>query len=295
MYTILGATGNTGRVVAEKLLAAGKPVRVVGRNRERLEPFVEKGAQPFVGSVTDADFLAKAFDGATAVYALIPPNMQVDNFLAYQNQVGEAITKAIEKAGITRVVNLSSMGAHLPEGTGPIRGLYFQEQRLNALSGVHVLHLRAGFFMENLLFQVDLIKNQGICGSPMRGDLPMYLIATRDIGEYAAGHLLELDFSGQEIHALSGPRDYTMVEATRILGAAIGKPDLPYVQFPYEDAEQAFIQMGIGPDIARSYIEMYRGFNEGIGIAPTPDARHVRTKTSLEEFADFFAAVYRAG
>jgi len=239
MYAILGANGNTGKIVAEKLLAAGKKVTVIGRNAEKLQPFVDKGATAAVGSVLESDFLTKAFKGVTAVYALIPPSYTAEVFRAYQNEAGEAIAAAIKNAGVKYVVFLSSQGAHLPEGTGPIAGLYDQEQRLNKIDGLNVLHLRATYFMENFLGNIDMIKNMGIIGSPVKSDLPIPMIATNDIGEYAAKRLLKLDFSGSSVQDLLGARDLTMKEATRTLGNAIGKADVQYVQFPYEDAEKA--------------------------------------------------------
>ena len=167
IYAITGATGNIGRRIAESLLAKGKEVRVIGRNAERLQALVDKGAQPFVGDLEDSQFLTKAFSGAGAAYLMIPPHFQAEDFRAYQNRVGESIAKALKNSSIKYALNLSSLGAHLPERTGPILGLYDQEQRLNQIPGVHMVHLRPTYFMENLFHNLDLIKHQGINGSPL--------------------------------------------------------------------------------------------------------------------------------
>ena len=124
MYVVTGATGNTGRLIAETLLAKGKKVRVMGRNAERLQSLVEKGAEAFVGSVTDGSAMMRAFQGAQAVYVLVPPDYATENFRAYQNEVGKAASSTIRQAGVPFVVNLSSVGAHLSQGAGPISGLY---------------------------------------------------------------------------------------------------------------------------------------------------------------------------
>jgi uncharacterized protein YbjT (DUF2867 family) len=295
MYVITGATGNTGRRVAEALLAKGKPVRVVGRRADRLQPLVDRGAEPFVASVDDAGAMTRALTGATAAYLMIPPSYGEPDFRRYQNRVGQALADAVAAAGASHVVNLSSVGAHLGEGVGPIKGLYDQEQRLNRLAGVRILHLRPTFFMENFLFNVSLVRQAGINGTPMRADLAIPMIATQDIAAVAARRLLALDFSGTSVQELLGQRDLTMVEATRILGRAIGKADLPYVQFPYEEAEKAMTGMGMSPDAARSFIEMYRAFNEGL-IRPTESRSAANTTpTSFEQFADTFAAAYAQG
>ncbi|MCG3117021.1 MAG: NAD(P)H-binding protein [Candidatus Manganitrophus sp. SA1] len=293
MYVITGATGHTGRVIVEKLLAEGKQVRAVARSAEHLKPLAAKGAEPFVGSLEDKDAMARAFSDAEAVYTLVPPNFTAPDFRAYQHRVGETVATAIAKARVPYVVNLSSVGAHLSEGVGPIGGLHDVEARFNRLEGANVLHLRPTFFMENLLMNIQMIKNMGINGTPLRPDVAIPMIAMKDIAAEAAERLLRLDFKGKSVKELLGQRELTMTEATAILGRAIGKPSLPYVQFPYEDAEKAMTGMGLSPDVARSYIEMYRAFNDGI-IKPTePRSAKNTTPTSFEAFAEEFAAIYK--
>jgi uncharacterized protein YbjT (DUF2867 family) len=293
MYVITGATGHTGRAIVETLLAEGKPVRAVARSAEHLKPLAAKGAEPFVGSLEDADAMARAFSGAEGVYTLVPTPLTAPDVRASQNRVGEALAAAIVKARVPYVVNLSSVGAHLSEKVGPVKGLHDVEQRFNRLEGTNVLHLRPTFFMENFLMNVSMIKNMGIHGTPMKPDIAVPLIATKDIAAEAAERLLRLDFKGKSVKELLGPRELTMTEATAILGRAIGKPSLPYIQFPYEDAEKAMTGMGLSPDVARGYIEMYRAFNEGI-MKPT-ETRSAKntTPTSFEAFAEEFAAIYK--
>ncbi|WDT73993.1 MAG: NmrA family NAD(P)-binding protein [Candidatus Manganitrophus sp.] len=293
MYVITGATGHTGRAIVEKLLAEGKPVRAVARNAEHLKPLAAKGAEPFVGSLEDADAMARAFSGAEGVYTLVPTPLTAPDVRASQNRVGEALATAIAKARVPFVVNLSSVGAHLSEKVGPVKGLHDVEQRFNRLEGVNVLHLRPTFFMENFLMNVPMIKNMGIHGTPMKPDIAVPLIATKDIAAEAAERLLRLDFKGKSVKELLGPRELTMTEVTAILGRAIGKPSLPYIQFPYEDAEKAMIGMGLSPDVARGYIEMYRAFNDGIMKPTEKRSAKNTTPTSFEAFAEEFAAIYK--
>ncbi len=294
MYAITGATGNTGRRIAEALLVKGEKVRVIGRSAERLKALGKLGAEPFLASLADGGAMTRALQGARAAYLMIPPSYGEPDFRGYQNRVGQALAEAVSAAGISHVVNLSSVGAHLAERVGPINGLHDQEQRLNRLAGVHVLHLRPASFMENVLFNVNLVKQAGINGTPLRPDLAIPMIATQDIAVVAARRLLALDFSGKTTRELLGPRDLTMAEATRILGQAIGKPDLPYVQFPYDKAEQAMVGMGMSPDVARTFVEMYRAFNEGILRPTEPRSAANTTPTLFEAFAKTFATVYAA-
>ncbi len=294
MYTITGATGNTGRPIAEALLQEGKQIRVVGRSRERLEALAARGAEPIVASLDDVASMTRAFQGARAAYLMIPPSYGEPDFRGYQNRVGQALAEAILAARVSHVVNLSSVGAHLAAGVGPINGLHDQEQCLNRFAGVHVLHLRPVSFMENLLFNINLIKQAGINGTPLQADLAIPMIATQDIAEVAARRLLALDFSGKSTQELLGPREISMAEATRIIGKAIGKPDLPYVQFPYEEAERAMIGAGMSPDTARAFVEMYRAFNDGLLRPTEPRSAANTTPTSFDAFAKRFAAAYAA-
>lgn len=292
MYTIMGATGNTGRVISERLLVAGKKVRVIGRTADRLASLVEKGAEAQVGAIDDVTFLTKAFTGASAVYVMIPPDGAVQDLRAHQNRVGAVIAKAIADAGVSHVVHLSSLGAELAEGTGPVLGLHDQEARLNGLGGVNVLHLRPTFFMENLLGSAPALKQFGVFGTALRADVRFPMIATRDIAEIAARRLLALDFAGQEVQELRGQRDVTMTEVTAAIGKAIGKPALSYTQFPYDAVKQAMVGMGMSQSVADAMIELQRSINEQKGIVAADRTPAKTTPTSIEEFAPIFASIY---
>ena len=294
MLVITGATGKTGSKLAEILLEKGQKVRVIGRDAGKLKAFTVKGAEAAVGDMADTAFLTKAFRGAAAVYALIPPHFGATDFRAYQKKIGESIVAAIKGSGVKYVVNLSSQGAHLPERTGPIVGLHDQEERLNRLEGVNVLHLRPTYFMDNLLMNIDLIRKMNIMGSAVRGDVKFAMIATEDIAAYAAERLVKRDFSGKSVADLLGERDLSLSEAAAIVGKKLGKPDLAYVAFPYEDAEKGMVAMGLTPDLSRLYIEMSRALNEGLFAVSLPRTKENTTPTAFETFADLFAAAYQA-
>ena len=294
MYVVLGATGHTGSVIATSLLSKGEKVRVVGRDATRLQRFVRKGAEAFTANVSDAAALAKALTGARAAYLLLPPNITSPDYRADQERESDAIAKAVKESGLRYAVHLSSFGAGVPEGTGPIAGLHSSEQKLNALGGLNVLHVRAGYFMENTLTAISMIQAMGIFGHAVLPDLKLPMIATRDIGDYAAGRILKLDFSAKQTRELLGERDLSMNEATSVIARGIGKPDLRYVQFPYEQVEQVLTQMGIPAKTAGQFIEMYKAINEGIVAAQEPRSPENTTPTSFEKFVqDVFAPAYQ--
>jgi uncharacterized protein YbjT (DUF2867 family) len=289
MYVILGASGHTGSIIADFLLSKGEKVRVLGRDPARLERFVRNGAEAFTAEVGDAAALSKALSGAHAAYLMLPPVASRED----QDRQSDAIALAVRESGLRYAVHLSSYGAHVPEGTGPIAGLHASEQKLNAIPGLNVLHLRAGYFMENNLAAIGMIRQAGIFAGALRPDLKQPMIATRDIGDYAAQRLLHLDFSGKQTRELLGERDLSMTEVTAAIGRGIGKPDLRYEQLPYDHVQQALTQMGIPPETAAVYIEMYKAINAGVVAAQEPRSPENSTPTSFETFVrDVFVAAY---
>jgi uncharacterized protein YbjT (DUF2867 family) len=292
-YAVLGASGHIGYVLSEKLLSEGHEVRGVARSSDHLKNLVQKGGKPYAAAFTDAAALAKGLEGVDGAFTMIPPDMMGSDYRHFQKEAGEAIVQALQKTSVKHVVNLSSVGGHLSEKTGVILGLHYQEERMNQMPAVNIVHLRPAFFMENLLFMIDVIRTQGIAGGALRANLKIPMIATRDIASRAAELLVGLDFQGKSTMELLGERDLSFEEITPILGRAIGKPDLKYVQFPYDAVEGAMLKMGMPANTVSLMIEMYRSFNEGF-IKPT-EARSKRntTPTSIEEFAKTFAVMYQ--
>src|SRR5258706_15253926 len=233
-YVILGASGNTGSIIANSLLLKGEKVRVVGRDAGRLQCFVRQGAEAFTTTLSDAAALTKAFRGARAAYLMLPPAKSREE----QERDSDGIAKAVKESGLRYAVHLSSYGAQVPEGTGPVSGLHSSEQKLNAIGGLNVLHLRAAYFMENNLSAIGMIHGMGVFGNALLPHLKLPMAATRDVGDYAAQRLLHLDFSGRQTRELLGQRDLSITEAIAVIARGIGKPDLRYEQFPYDQVQQ---------------------------------------------------------
>jgi uncharacterized protein YbjT (DUF2867 family) len=289
MITVMGATGHTGRKITETLLEAGEEVRALGRSESKLA-LKSAGAEALNGDVTDARFLAGAFRGADSVYTLLATDRRSPDYRTAQDRQGEAIVKAIRESGVRYVVALSSFGADLSEGTGPIAGLHAQEERLKQLEGTNVLLLRPVSFFENFCDALELIKHQGINGDSVAPDVAVPMVATRDIADVAAKALRARDWKGVVVRELLGPGDLTYTEATHILGERIGKPDLQYVQFSDSDMTGALVQAGLSESFAGLYVEMTRAFNERT-IRPhrTPENT---TPTRFEDFVDELARAY---
>jgi len=286
MIVVTGATGNTGAPAAEALLAQGEKIRVIGRDAAKLERFTSKGAESFTGNAETASEMERAFEGATAVYLVIPQALQRDDFRDYQERISDAYASALEKSGVKYAVTLSSIGAQNAANTGPVVGLHNMEEKLNRIPGLNVLHLRPATFVENLLMSIDGIRMMNVLPGAAPADVPFPTIATKDIGNYAALRLAKRNFSGHSTQELLGPRDVTMKETAVIIGSAIGKPNLAYVQMPLPLLESALVSMGLPKTSAALLVELWKSANEGL-LAPqeTRSAKNT-TPSTLEQFAE---------
>jgi uncharacterized protein YbjT (DUF2867 family) len=293
MHVVTGATGNTGRIITQRLLDAGKPVRVIGRSADRLRGLANAGADPVVASLEDSAALDRALRGAKTVYAMTPPDYTAPDAAAYQKRVGESIAGAIRRAGVPHVVHLSSIGAQNRTGAGPVSGLGRQEERLDAIPSCNVLHLRAAFFMENLFAMLPMIR-EGMLAAPLPPDVPSPWIATCDVGAAAAAALLALDFQGKQIRELHGQRDLTWNEVAEVVGRVVGRPELRFVRVPFEAAQEGFVQMGVSLSVAAAYMEMYEALNDGRMRPLESRSRRNTTPTSIEQFATALEAALRS-
>jgi len=295
MYIITGATGNIGKIVAKNLLADGKQVKVIGRSLDKLQDLVDLGAVAAIGDLTDSDFVNAAFVGATAAYLMIPPNNFAEDFYLYQKQVANNLLDAIEENEVKNVLILSSVGAHLRNGCGVVDGLGYLEELFAGVEDINVLNLRPSFFMENIFGQIGIIKHAGIAGSLADGNVAFPVVATKDIAAVASKRLSELSFRGNTIEYVLGAKDVTYNEITKIIGSAIGKPDLQYVQFSAEDSKQGMINAGFcGESVAEGMNQLMIAMNNGTMLNAYTRTAENTTPTTVEEFAQIFAYVYNS-
>lgn len=294
MIVITGASGNTGRVAAETLLARGQKVRVLGRSAAKLAPLVAKGAEPRIFEIHDEVALTDAFKGADAVYLLNPPDITNEDVIGHYDRNSEAFVAAIRGSGVKHVVALSSIGAQVPEGTGPVLGVRRMEEKINTIRHLNVLYLRPAAFMENTLAQIGVIQKFGAVAGITKGDLKFPTIATKDIGAVAADALESRDFAGISTRELLGPRDVSMNEIAKIIGAAIGKPELSYTEPPVAMFVMGLRQAGMSANMAELIAEMSLSINTGVFKGEEPRSARNTTPTTYETFvAEVFAPAFR--
>jgi len=294
-YTITGGAGHISKPLTEKLLKAGHDVTVISRNAENLRSLTDLGAKAAIGSVNDIGFLKKTFTGADAVYTMVPPNFSTNDMKASIAEVGKNYAEALKTSGVKYVVNLSSVGAHLPDGVGPVSGLYRVEQALNELKNINIKHLRPTYFFSNFLGNVGMVKGMNIIGGNFGGaDFKMLLADPLDIAEVAFEELSHLNFTGHSFRYI-GSDERSTADIAKTIGNAIGKPQLPWVTFTDEEAYGGMMQMGLPENAAKNYAEMGHAMKDGSMFEDYwkhhPDKLG---KIKLEDFAKTFAAVYNS-
>jgi len=287
---ITGSLGNIGKPLTTKLVAEGHHVTVISSNADRKQAIENLGAKAAIGSVSDAAFLADTFAGADALFAMTPPNLGGSNVVENTVNAGKSFAEAIEIAGVKRVVMLSSIGAHLEDGTGPIKGLYHIEKLYDKLDTA-VTFLRAGFFFTNLYNDVPMIKGAGIIGANYATDTKIPFVHPEDIAT-AVAEELQKETTGKNIrYIISDVR--TPQDVAKALGTAIDKTDLPWIEFTDEQSLQGMTQAGLPEEIAGLYTEMGSGLRSGkIAEDFLTTNASVDGKIKLEDFAKEFAAKF---
>lgn len=294
-YVITGSLGNISLPVTKALLQAGHDVTVITSKEENVKAIEALGAKAAVGSVEDVNFLTRTFAGANAVYTMVPPNFGATEWKKWIGSIGKNYAEAIKANNIKYVVNLSSVGAHLNDGVGPVSGLHRAEEALNNLTDVNIKHLRPAYFYPNLFSNIGLIKHAGIMGSNFAiADNKFPIVDPADIAAVASEELLQLNFIGHTVHYIASDEVSTNAIAAEI-GKAIGKPDLAWVPFTNEQAFDGMKQAGLPEEIAKNYAEMGNAANTG-AMSEDYWKHHPTTlgKTKLADFAKVFAAAYNA-
>lgn len=290
--TVTGSLGNISRILIEKLVSAGHEVKVATSNAERTKEIEHLGAIPLVGKVDDLDFVKSAFSGADAVYTMVPPSYGTTELI---KKVGETYARAIEQNKVPLVVNLSGIGAHLPNGPGPSGANFYIENLYNSLSNTKILHLRPGMFYSNFYGTIELIKYQNIIGNNFDEDVVLALSHPLDIANVAFDVIHNKNV-GEQPYKYVVSDEITGKEIAEKLGSAVGKPDLKWVQFPDEAMFQSLLQQGMTEQMATTYIiDMGIALRNGTLLETYFNERtELLGKIKFDEFAKAFAIAYNS-
>ena len=291
---ITGSLGNISKPLAQELVQKGHQVTVISSSIEKQTEIETLGASATIGSVEDAAFLTKTFTGADAVYCMVPranyfdPNLDLD---AFTRIIGNNYAEAIQKSGVKRVVFLSSIGAHLEKNSGIILRYNEIEAVLNQLTDVAITFMRPTSFFYNLEAYIPMIKHQGIIAANYGAEKMIPWVSPLDIAS-AIAEEITTPLEEKKVRYVAS-EELTGDETARILGAAIGKPELKWVLISDEEALNGLVNVGMQPKIAAGLIEMYAGLYNGLlGEDYYQNRPIVMGKIKLADYAKEFASIY---
>ena len=260
MYVVAGVTGNTGSVAAEALLAQGRQVTVIVRSAEKGAPWRARGAKVAVSSLDDTPKMREILEAAEGAYLLIPPNYQVANYIEDRRRLIDALAHAVEASRIDHVVLMSSSGGHLSRGTGLILVNHLGEEAIGKVAR-NLTILRPGSFVENWTPMLNAAKTNGTLPTFHSPQHKLVMIATADVGRYAAESLLN-PARGRRILNLAGPQEYSPADIAEIVSGLLGR-DVRVVNPPLSAAVPAFMKLGFSEDVAGLFRDMHTAANEG--------------------------------
>lgn len=292
--TVTGSLGNISRILIEKLVSNGHEVKVVTSNAKRAQEIDQLKATPLVGSIEDYEFVKKTFTGSDAVYLMIPPNSKTNDLKKYIKTVGEQYATALKETGVKYAVNLSSIGSHLEKGLGPTASNFYIEQKLNDLQDVNVLHLRPGMFLTNFFGAISMIKHQNMLGNNFGGSVNLPLTHPKDIAEVTFKALNDLSISGKQIQYIVSD-EKNGFEVAKILGNAVGKSDVDWIEFSDEQLLGLLVQSGFSEQMVKVYmVEIGVALRDGSFMED-----YIKNKTlsvggtTLHDFSKDFAIAYQ--
>jgi uncharacterized protein YbjT (DUF2867 family) len=289
---VTGSLGHISKPLTQELIKKGHSITVVSSKPERKGAIEALGAKAAIGKAEDTDFLTGTFGGADLVYTMIPPgDVNAPGFDLYEavRVLMNSYRQAIANAGIKRVIHLSSIGAHTDQGNGLLKLHHIAESTLKQLpADVRLTFMRPTGFYYNLLAFIPMIKSRGIMAANYgEGDLAAW-VAPVDIAAAIVDEI-ENPGTGNPVVRYVASDEVSCKDTARILGEAIGKPDLQWIKIPDQQMLEGLVAFGMKPDIAAGMVEMYSGrswYDDYLRHRP------VLGPTKVADFAKEFAAVY---
>jgi len=277
MYAITGITGQVGSAVAAALLAQGQQVRAVVRDPAKAEAWKARGCEIAIADINDVAALTEAFRGVEGVFVLLPPIFDPSPGFTEGKAMLASLHGALDLARPPRIVCLSTIGA---QATQPnlLNVLGMMEMCLAELASP-VTFLRAGWFMENALWDVPAARDEGMLRSFLQPlDKPVPMVATRDVGVFAAELLLQT-WSGTRVVELEGPQRIAPNQLAAAFAKALGHPVKAEV-VPRDTWIDLFTRQGMKNPTPRA--QMIDGFNEGWIRFASDDANVRKGSTALD-------------
>ena len=262
MIVVTTPTSKIGSQLVPHLIAAGEKVRVIARNPAKLSTEIQGKVEVVHGSADNLIVLNKAFEGAEAVFLLLPPPFTADDIEEYGLSFARPAAEAIKQQGVKRVVSVSSLGRHFGHKAGLVSLLHTTDEMIEG-TGADYRALWCPGFMENILMQVEPMKHQGMFFLPVKPDMKLPFVATRDIAAMAARLLLDTSWTDQGGVAVLGPEDLSPNDMADILSNVLGKP-IRFQEISDATYKERLIGFGASEAVAQGFADMSAAIREGL-------------------------------
>jgi uncharacterized protein YbjT (DUF2867 family)/uncharacterized protein YdhG (YjbR/CyaY superfamily) len=279
MNIITGAGGQVGSALVKELSKNGVPVTAIIRNRNKANTF-DPNVQVRIADVFDAESLTKAFNGGETVFLITPENFHSEDVLGDGKRIIAAYRKAIQQTGIRRIIGLSSMGAHLGNGTGNLMISHWLEEAFGDLS-VETTYIRPAYYFSNWLAYADVVKEYGILPTFFEPEQKIPMVSPQDIAQFAASVFMDPTFSAKVVE-LTGPQSYSTQDVARIYAKYYKREVLPN-RIPREEWVPTLINAGFSTDAATNMAAMTATLTDGED-KPKSEAIPIKLETGLEEY-----------
>lgn len=238
--SVVGATGRVGAKLTRTLLSAGHQVRALSRGGPALDALVELGAEPFLGSFdTGVGGLDRFFEGADAAFLMVKTDW--NNIEGHYPAVAQRFVDALDKSSVKLAVSLTAMGSDVKAKTGHFECFYDLNEKLNELDSVDLVHLRAGWFMEDMAMWTKPVARYHRIAWFCEPDLKMPWVATDDIAWLAANELTN-PRGRHRVYLEVGSEEASMNELAVIIGEQIGRRvEYRYIETTRKDVEAEFL------------------------------------------------------
>lgn len=281
MLVISSPTGQIGCQVLGRVIDHGEPVRVIARNPDRLPAEIRECVDIVQGSHSDPAVVERAFTGADAVFWLVPPDPRAESLEVAYLDFTRPACDSFKNQTVSRVVGVSALGRGVTDNAGYVTASLAMDD-LIASTGVSYRALTMPSFMDNLLWQIEPIKNQGVFFSPLSADRKMPSCATRDIASVAATLLLDSSWSGVGSVSVLGPEHLSLNDMAQIISEVLGHP-VHYQQIPFETYKAQLSDRGMSEAMAQGMVDMMRAKDVGLDNAE-PRTPQASTPTSFRQW-----------
>ncbi len=285
MIVVTTPTGRIGARLAQDLLEAGEALRLIVRDASRLPREVRDRVEVVEGSHGDAAVVDRAFEGADALFWVVPPNPKASSLEAAYLDFSRAACAAVKRRGVGHVVDVSALGAdsRWRDHAGLATAAFDMDDMFAATGAAHRV-LAMPSFMDNLLMQSQPLREQGMFFGPVDADRKSPTCATRDIASAAARLLIDRSWGGQGAVPVLGPEDLSPNGMAAIMSDVLGKP-VRYQQVPFDAFEAQLAGQGMSDAFVRGFVEMMRAKAEGMDTAQ-PRTPEGTTPTTFRQWCE---------